>query len=125
MTAYALVTGCLSKAPETKTSKAGKPYTTATIKITADSAAEFWSVMAFNEAAKAELMRLKEGDKVTAQGAFKAEVYTARDGATKISRTIFADIIVALRQPPRGPPMRGGGIPEKETPPALTHAAGL
>jgi single-stranded DNA-binding protein len=101
MTAYALVSGSLSRAPEVKTSKGGKPYTTATIKITADKVAEFWSVMAFGETAQAELSRLKVGDAVTAQGSFKVENYTARDGQTKINRTVFADLILALRQPPR------------------------
>src|SRR5271168_4179583 len=43
----------------------------------------------------------EEGDKVSAQGSFKVEPYTARDGQTRINRTIFADHILALRQPPR------------------------
>jgi single-stranded DNA-binding protein len=101
MTAYVLISGSLSKAPETRTSKAGKAFTMATIKVAADSAAEFWSIMAFNEAVQTELARLGAGDKITAQGAFKIENYTARDGATKVSRTLFADHVLALRQPPR------------------------
>ena len=73
MSAYCLISGTLSLAPEVKTSKAGKSYTSATIKIAAGDSAEFWSIMAFNEAVQAELARLKEGDKITAQGAFKVE----------------------------------------------------
>ena len=101
MTAYVLISGSLSKAPETRTSKAGKAFTMATIKVAADSAAEFWSILAFSESAQAELMRLGEGDKISAQGSFKVEPYTARDGQTRINRTIFADHVLALRQPPR------------------------
>jgi len=62
-------------------------------------AAEFWSVLAFSESAQAELMRLGEGDKVSVQGSFKIELYTTSDGQTRINRTVFADCVLALRQP--------------------------
>ena len=106
MTAFALITGALSRAPEFKTSKSGKPYVTATIKVAADNAVYFWSVLAFSESAQAELSRLGEGDKLSAQGSFKVEPYTGRDGQTRISRTLFADRILALRQPPRESKLR-------------------
>ena len=101
MTALALVTGALFRAPELKTAKTGKPYVTATIKVAADNAVDFWSVLAFSESAQAELSRLGEGDKISAQGSFKVEPYTARDGQTRINRILFADHVLALRQPPR------------------------
>src|SRR5271169_1255851 len=101
MTAFVLVSGTLSRAPELKTAKSGKPYASATIRVAADGAAEFWSILAFSEAAQAELMRLGEGDKISAQGSFKVEPYTARDGQTRINRTVFADHVLPLRQPPR------------------------
>jgi hypothetical protein len=100
LTAFALISGTISRAPEVKTSKAGKPYTSATIKIAAGDSAEFWSIMAFNEAVQAELARLREGDTISAQGAMKVELYTPRDGgASKISRTIFADLVLTLKRP--------------------------
>ena len=46
-------------------------------------------------------MRLGEGDKVSVQGSLKVEPYTGRDGQTRINRTVFADHVLALRQPPR------------------------
>ena len=101
MSAFVLITGALSRAPELKTSKSGKAYVTATIKVAADNAAEFWSVLVFSESTQAELLRLVEGDKVSVQGALKVEPYTARDGQTRINRTVFADHVLALRQPPR------------------------
>jgi single-stranded DNA-binding protein len=102
VTAFALITGALFRAPELKTAKTGKPYVTATIKVGAvDNSADFWSVLAFSESAQDELMRLGEGDRVSVQGTFKVEPYTARDGQTRINRTVFADYILALRQPPR------------------------
>jgi single-stranded DNA-binding protein len=101
MTALALITGALYRTPELRTAKSGKAYATATVKVAADNAVDFWSVLAFSESAQAELMRLGEGDKISAQGPFKVEPYTARDGQTRINRTLFADHVLALRQPPR------------------------
>jgi single-stranded DNA-binding protein len=101
VTAFALITGALSRAPELRTAKSGKAYCTATIKVAADNAVDFWSVLAFSETVQTELMRLNEGDKISAQGTFKVEPYTGRDGQTRISRTLFADHVLALRQPPR------------------------
>src|SRR5271170_254861 len=101
MTAFVLVSGALSRAPELKTAKSGKPYASATIRVAADSAVDCWSILAFSETAQAELLRLGEGDKLSAQGSFKVEPYTARDGQTRINRTVFADHVLALRQPPR------------------------
>jgi single-stranded DNA-binding protein len=101
MTAFALVTGALSCAPEIKIAKSGKAYCTTSIKVAADSTIDYWRVFAFSESAQAELSRLGEGDKISAQGSFKVEPYTARDGQTRINRTLFADHVLALRQPPR------------------------
>ena len=57
MTAFVLVSGALSRAPELKTAKSGKPYAYTTIRVAADGAAEFWSILAFSESAQAELLR--------------------------------------------------------------------
>jgi single-stranded DNA-binding protein len=101
MSAFALVSGALFRAPELKSSKAGKSYVLATVKVTADNNVDFWTIMGFSETVQTELLRLGEGDKLSAQGSFKVEPYTARDGQTRINRTLFADHILALRQPPR------------------------
>src|SRR5271156_642436 len=101
MSAFALVSGALFRAPELKSSKAGKSYVLATVKVTADNNVDFWTFMGFSETVQTELLRLGEGDKLSAQGSFKVEPYTARDGQTRINRTLFADQVLALRQPPR------------------------
>jgi len=140
---YALVAGTLFHVPEQKTSKAGKPYITATLKVKDGDSSQFWRVTAFSEAVSAELMRLSEGDAVSAQGILKVETYQKND-ETKISLSIIADHILALRQPPRekaageqrqavryptpaaqGKPSRGPGSPDfhrTDAPPrAKTH----
>jgi single-stranded DNA-binding protein len=99
MTAYALVLGSLFRAPEQRTSKAGKLYVTATIKAKDGDAFQFWRVTAFSESVQTELMRLTDGDALSVQGGLKAETYE-KDGATKLSLSVIADHVLALRQPP-------------------------
>jgi single-stranded DNA-binding protein len=111
---YALITGVLFRAPEQRTSKAGKPFVTATIRAKDGKASQWWRVSAFSETAQAEIMRLDEGDACSVQGAFKAELYCPDGGEPKVSLSMVADRVLALRQPPkerkpqRDAPARGG-----------------
>ncbi|MCI0598593.1 MAG: single-stranded DNA-binding protein [Beijerinckiaceae bacterium] len=101
MSAFAIVTGLLFRPPEQRTSKAGKPFVTATLRVKDGEASQWWKVVAFSESVQAELMRLGDGDALTVQGAFKAELYTPEGGEPRISLSIVADQVLALRQPPR------------------------
>jgi single-stranded DNA-binding protein len=112
MTAFAIITGSLFKNPEQRDSKAGKPFVTATLKVTDGDALQWWRVTAFSESAQAELMRLTEGDALSVQGAFKAELYRPDGGETKLSLSIVAGQVVALRQPPRE---RKATVPDTRT----------
>lgn len=100
MTVLVLVSGSLFRAPERRVSKAGKPFVTTKIKATSGGELQFWSVAAFSETAQAELLRLDTGDGVAVQGQVKVEQYE-RDGETRISFSVVADAVLALRQPPR------------------------
>jgi single-stranded DNA-binding protein len=108
MSAFAIVTGALYRAPEQRTSKAGKLFVTATIRAKDGDASQWWKVAAFSESVQAEIMRLSEGDAVSVQGSFKAELYTFEGGEPRVSLSIVADKALALRQPPkeRKPPQR-------------------
>jgi single-stranded DNA-binding protein len=98
----ALVTGSLFRAPEQRTSKAGRPFVVTTIKAKDGDAVQWWKVLAFSDSASAELLRLGEGDVVAVQGNFKAELYRHDEtGETKLSLSIIADHVRAMRQPPR------------------------
>jgi single-stranded DNA-binding protein len=119
MTALALITGVLFRAPEQRTSKLGKPFVTATIRAKDGETTLWWKVVAFSESAQAELMRLVDGDSLAVQGSFRAELYQPEGGEPKVSPSIIADHVLSLRQPPRerkapasGPPRdapaRGG-----------------
>ena len=100
MPSYALVTGNLFKTPETRTSKSGKPFVTATIKTQDGLATQWWQVAAFSEPAQAELMRLRDGEALSVQGPIKIEAYE-KAGERKTSLSIVADSVLALRQPKR------------------------
>jgi hypothetical protein len=103
MTAFVLITGTLFRAAEQKTSQAGKRYVTATVKAASVDASnsEFWSILAFSETAQAELLRLGAGEKLSAQGSLKLTTFESGNGEVRISRTVFADSILALRAPPK------------------------
>jgi len=104
---FALVSGSLFRAPEQRTSKAGKPFVTATIRTKSATpskdgeASQWWKVAAFSESVQAEIMRLSEGDAVSVQGSFKAELYNPEGGEPRVSLSIVADKALALRQPPK------------------------
>jgi single-stranded DNA-binding protein len=100
VTTYALVSGALFREPERRMSKAGKPFMTATIRTKDGESTQWWKLVAFSETVQAELMRLADGDAISVQGAFKVETYE-KDGVTKISLSVVADHVLALRQAAR------------------------
>jgi single-stranded DNA-binding protein len=118
VTAYVLISGQLFRASE-RTSKAGKPFVTATIRAKEGEGTQWWKVLAFQESAQAELMRLADSDALSVQGQLKAETYE-KDGVTKLSLSIVADRVLPLRQPPKqrsaGPKQdsRALGVPDPE-----------
>lgn len=103
MTVHVLITGSLFKPAERRTSKAGKVFVVATVKAAAVDAtnSEFWSVLAFNDTAQEQLLRLEAGEKLSLQGGLKLETFRRDDGEVRISRTVFADNVLVLRAPPK------------------------
>jgi len=86
MTAPVLIAGTRFRKPEIRTSKAGKPFVTATIKARDGEATQWWKLLAFSESVAAEIGRLDDGDAITAQGALKVETYD-KGGETRVSLT--------------------------------------
>lgn len=101
MTARVLVTGSLFKAPEQRQSKSGKPYIVATLKCGDGETFQFWRITSFSESAAAELMRLGDGDALSVQGLMTAGLYVKDGGETRITFSLIADQVLALRQPPK------------------------
>jgi single-stranded DNA-binding protein len=108
MTAFALISGALFKAPERKVSKNGNAFATATVKMRADdNRSEFWRLVTFSETAVEELMRLGEGDNLSAQGPMKAELYQPEGKEPRISMSLIADSIQPLRAQRKRQPQDG------------------
>jgi single-stranded DNA-binding protein len=99
MSVLALVSGSIFRAPEQRMSKAGKPFVFATVRVKEGGESRFVNVVAFSESAQSEVVRLSDGDSLSAQGPLKAEIYAANDGSTKVSLSIVADRVLPLRQP--------------------------
>jgi hypothetical protein len=118
VTVFVLVSGTIFREPQRRTSQSGKRYTVATIKAAgADNApADFWSVLCFSDTGQAELLRLGLNEKLSVQGALKIETYE-KDGQTKISRTVFADQVLALRAPPKEKKSKAAPTPAAERQP--------
>lgn len=117
MSVSVLIAGSIFREPQQRTSQSGKKYVTATVKAAAadNSASDFWAVLAFGDTAGAELMRLGLNERLAIQGTLKLETYE-KDGQTKISRTVFADSVLALRAPPReGKPKPAAKTPDRSS----------
>ncbi|WP_400769344.1 single-stranded DNA-binding protein [Methylosinus sporium] len=96
----ALVYGRLFGAPTQRTAKSGAAYVMAKVLSKGQDGDDFVTIFCFSESAGAELLRLGDGERVSLQGKLKAEIY-AKDGESRISLTLVADQILALRQPPK------------------------
>jgi single-stranded DNA-binding protein len=96
-----MVAGALGKQPTQRTSKNGNAYLTASVRVTVGNETEWWNLLCFSESAQAEIMRLEIGERLSCQGGLKIELYRGNDGEARVSRTIIADAVLALRQPPR------------------------
>ena len=100
MTAHVLISGVLYRAPEQRIAKSGKPFWSATIRVKDGDASQWWKLLVFSESAGTELMRLGDGDALSAQGTMRAETYE-KNGETRISMTCFADHILPLKPAPK------------------------
>ena len=94
MSARASVSGALFKAPQTKISKAGKPYAIATIREGTGERARWWKAFVFNESAIEEVMRLGDGEPIAVSGEFECELYAPAGGESRLSWKITADAIL-------------------------------
>jgi hypothetical protein len=120
MSVAVLISGCVFRAPEERMSKVGRRFVSTTIKVSGESGnGEFWACLAFGTTACDELMRLGLNEKLAAQGTLKIETFE-KNGETRISRTIFCDHVLPLRQPPREKKPRAAKAPAPQQQPTTT-----
>jgi single-stranded DNA-binding protein len=72
-----------------------RSFVTAMLKAKDGDDAQWWKLVAFSESVQAELMRLADGDPISVQGAFKAELYD-KDGEKRLSLSVVASNVLAL-----------------------------
>jgi single-stranded DNA-binding protein len=79
-----LVSGKLHGKPTQRMSKAGKPYTTAHLRVSAggEGESQFVGVTAFSDTVQATLMALGDGDGVAVAGSLTVKTWVNRDGVT-------------------------------------------
>ncbi len=98
MSLHLLATGTLFKDPEQRFSKSGKTFGTATLKCGSGDETSWVKVVAFDQTAQSELLRLTAGDAIAVQGAAKISTYE-KDGTARVNIDLIAAAITALRQP--------------------------
>jgi len=98
MSARAIVSGVLHKAPVSRLAKTGKPYVIATIREGSGETTRWWKAFVFAETAIEELSRLGVGDPVAVAGEFVAEIYAPRFGEPRLNWRVTADAVLSARR---------------------------
>lgn len=93
----ALVSGKLHADPQQRTSKAGRPYTTATIRAGAGDDSLFIRVTAFDPDVQAALLALKAGDSCALAGSLKPTAWI-KDGEARAGADLIAAQCMTLYQ---------------------------
>ena len=101
MSTTVLISGKLFRDPEAKTSRGGKPYTLATVKVGQGEDVQWWRVMAFGDADRDELISLRNGDAVAVSGPLKAEMYAPNGNEPRLSLSVMADRIISAKRAKR------------------------
>lgn len=101
MSARAIVSGALFKAPVSKTSKAGKPYVFGTIREGKGDATRWWKIFVFGDDAMAEVLRLGDGDPLAVSGEFDCQTYKTESGEERQSWSIMVDGVLTARKSKR------------------------
>ena len=90
-----LASGTLVKEPVERTSSAGRPYVTATLRVPTEDDAALVSAVAFSDSARQALLALSRGDQAAVTGRAKLTSWE-RDGETKFGMSIVAENVPTL-----------------------------
>jgi single-stranded DNA-binding protein len=94
----ALIQGELIADPQARTASNGKPFWTATMRVSAGAEALFVGVSTFSEPAGERLMRLHKGAALAAAGTLEATEWTGRDGEPRRGWRLTATEVLSVYQ---------------------------
>lgn len=92
-----LVSGKLHGKPMQRTSKTGRPFVTAKMRVaTGADESHFVNVTAFSDSAQAALLALDDGDGVAVAGSLNVGMWTTREGVAAPSLSIIAAQVLSV-----------------------------
>lgn len=92
----ALIQGKLYGQPTQRTTKAGKPFAVAKLRVaTTEGESTFVSVVAFDDVPVAALLALKEGDSVAVTGPLKVGTWQDKDGNHRPALDVVAQQVMS------------------------------
>jgi single-strand DNA-binding protein len=110
-----VIIGHLTRTPELKSSKAGKPFCKTGIAYNdRDKKAHFFDVVAFGKTAELVANSFEKGDAVGFEGEVAIDKYAGRDGAERVAVVVKVDRVIFLG---------GGGAKQDRQPPRQTEYA--
>jgi hypothetical protein len=117
MSARAIVSGVLFKAPASKISKAGNPYIVATIREGSGERVRWWKAFVFSESAIDEILKLEDGEPIAVAGEFDCELYAPPGGESRLSWRLTADAVLSAhaKRKPRTEKSTGVTAPTRQT----------
>ncbi|MCO5099220.1 MAG: single-stranded DNA-binding protein [Rhodocyclaceae bacterium] len=90
----ALVSGTLVADPVERSTREGKPFTTATLRVPAGEDAIFIGVAAFDPVAAGRLAQMRKGGMAAAAGLLEQTTWTGKDGAERTGWRLTASEIL-------------------------------
>lgn len=90
----ALVTGTLVADPVERSTREGKPFTTATLRVPAGEDAIFIGVAAFDPIAAGRLAQMRKGGAASAVGVLEQTAWTGKDGTERIGWRLTASEVL-------------------------------
>ncbi len=94
----ALIQGELVADPVARIAANGKPYWTATVRVSAGADALFVGVSTFDDDAGERLMKLRKGSTLAAAGTLEATSWTDRDGNERAGWRLTATELLSVHQ---------------------------
>ena len=113
MSARAIVSNVLFKAPIEKVSKPGNPFATFPIRENHHGATRWWQGITFKENEIESLKAMTPGEPIAACGEITAEIYAPAGSESRINWRITVDAVLSARKPPKAKPESTGRKPKE------------